>query len=83
MYGQLGVSVQGQCKSGDWFSAFFRELLAFFKISRVFFKAQINCMRLCRARLAEFIDFLNKRFVFVGGVSLSDRTLLKGVKCFL
>ena len=67
VYGQLGVSVQGQCKSGDWFSAFFRELLALFKISRVFFKAQINCMRLCRAGLAEFIDFLNKRFVFVGG----------------
>lgn len=59
--------MQGQCKSGDWFSAFFRELLALFKISRVFFKAQINCMRLCRAGLAEFIDFLNKRFVFVGG----------------
>lgn len=75
--------MQGQCKSGDWFSAFFRELLALFKISRVFFKAQINCMRLCRAGLAEFIDFLNKRFAFVGGLSLSGRTLLKGVKCFL
>lgn len=78
MYGQLGVSVQGQCKSGDWFSAFFRELLAFFKISRVFFKAQINCMRLCRARLAEFIDFLNKRFVFVGGAVVIRSDLVKG-----
>lgn len=78
MYGQLGVSVQGQCKSGDWFSAFFRELLAFFKISRVFFKAQINCMRLCRAWLAEFIDFLNKRFVFVGGAVVIRSDLVKG-----
>ena len=78
MYGQLGVSVQGQCKSGDWFSAFFRELLAFFKISRVFFKAQINCMRLCRAGLAEFIDFLNKRFVFVGGAVVIRSDLVKG-----
>lgn len=78
MYGQLGVSVQGQCKSGDWFSAFFRELLAFFKISRVFFKAQINCMRLCRAGLAELIDFLNKRFVFVGGAVVIRSDLVKG-----
>ena len=78
VYGQLGVSVQGQCKSGDWFSAFFRELLAFFKISRVFFKAQINCMRLCRAWLAEFIDFLNKRFVFVGGAVVIRSDLVKG-----
>ena len=78
VYGQLGVSVQGQCKSGDWFSAFFRELLAFFKISRVFFKAQINCMRLCRAGLAEFIDFLNKRFVFVGGAVVIRSDLVKG-----
>ena len=78
MYGQLGVSVQGQCKSGDWFSAFFRELLALFKISRVFFKAQINCMRLCRAWLAEFIDFLNKRFVFVGGAVVIRSDLVKG-----
>lgn len=75
--------MQGQCKTGGWFSAFFRELLTFFKISRVFFNAQINCMRLCRAWLAEFIGFLNQRFIFVGGVSLSGRTLLKGVKCFL
>ena len=70
--------MQGQCKSGDWFSAFFRELLAFFKISRVFFKAQINCMRLCRAGLAEFIDFLNKRFVFVGGAVVIRSDLVKG-----
>ena len=70
--------MQGQCKSGDWFSAFFRELLALFKISRVFFKAQINCMRLCRAWLAEFIDFLNKRFVFVGGAVVIRSDLVKG-----
>lgn len=70
--------MQGQCKSGDWFSAFFRELLALFKISRVFFKAQINCMRLCRAGLAEFIDFLNKRFVFVGGAVVIRSDLVKG-----